>query len=89
MKETKQKKKTTKQSNNALNKKLNKKPNNEEFVMQPKVDYCFKELMKDPYIRKGFLSAILSIPAEEIKETTSTLASTLGKIPKTSSIQTS
>ena len=40
-----------------------------DFIMQPKVDYCFKELMEDADIRKGFLSAILNIKPEDIKET--------------------
>ena len=35
--------------------------NNNNFIMLPKVDYCFKEIMKDIYVLKGFLSAILNI----------------------------
>ena len=34
--------------------------------MQPKVDYCFKELMKDLDVLKGFLSAVLDIDVKEI-----------------------
>lgn len=37
--------------------------------MKPKVDFCFKELMEDAEIREGFLSALLKIQPEEIKET--------------------
>lgn len=29
------------------------------FIMKPKVDFCFKELLSDEYVRRGFLSAIL------------------------------
>lgn len=41
----------------------------DNFIMSPKVDYCFKELMQDPQVRAGFLSAVLNIPLEDIKET--------------------
>ena len=40
--------------------------NDDDFIMQPKVDYCFKELMKDTEVLKGFLSAILDISPSEI-----------------------
>ncbi len=40
-----------------------------EFLMKPKVDFAFKEIMKDEKARIGFLSAVLNIPPEEIKET--------------------
>ena len=40
------------------------------FLMSPKVDFCFKELMRNSEVRKGFLSAVLEIPPEEIRETT-------------------
>ena len=29
--------------------------NNDNFIMLPTVDFCFKELMKNPKVRKGFL----------------------------------
>ena len=32
------------------------------FLMSPKVDFCFKELMRNSEVRKGFLSAVLEIP---------------------------
>ena len=35
------------------------------FLMSPKVDFCFKELMRNSEVRKGFLSAVLEIPPEE------------------------
>lgn len=40
-----------------------------DFIMRPKVDFCFKELMEDEEVRKGFIAAILSVPPEEIVET--------------------
>ncbi len=43
--------------------------NNDDFIMSPKVDFAFKELMRDETVRKGFLSAVLSIKDTEIKET--------------------
>ena len=43
---------------------------NEEFIMKPKVDFCFKELMEDEEVRRGFISAILNVGPEEIGETT-------------------
>ncbi|MCI9132653.1 MAG: Rpn family recombination-promoting nuclease/putative transposase [Lachnospiraceae bacterium] len=43
---------------------------NEEFIMKPKVDFCFKELMEDAEVRRGFISAILHVKPEEIQETT-------------------
>lgn len=40
------------------------------FIMQPKVDFCFKELLEDKEIRCGFISALLQIPPEAIRSTT-------------------
>lgn len=37
------------------------------FIMSPKVDFCFKELMMKETIRKGFISTVLQIPVDEIK----------------------
>lgn len=42
----------------------------QEFIMKPKVDFCFKELMENSEVRKGFISAVLGIMPEEIEETT-------------------
>lgn len=41
----------------------------ETFLMKPKVDFCFKELMGDAEIRRGFISALLGVKPEEIEET--------------------
>ena len=40
-----------------------------EFLMKPKIDFAFKEIMMDEKARLGFLSAVLKIKPEEIKET--------------------
>ena len=32
----------------------------DNFLMSPKVDYCFKELLAYSEIRKGFIAAILN-----------------------------
>lgn len=42
----------------------------DNYLMSPKVDYCFKELLAYPEIRKGFVAAILNKEPEEIAETT-------------------
>ena len=42
----------------------------DDFLMSPTVDYCFKELLAYPEIRKGFVAAILSQDPKEITETT-------------------
>lgn len=43
--------------------------NNDDFIMSPKVDFAFKEIMFSDKVRKGFLSAVLEIPVSEIRET--------------------
>ncbi len=40
-----------------------------EFLMKPKIDFAFKEIMMDEKARIGFLAAVLKIPPKEIKET--------------------
>lgn len=40
-----------------------------DFLMKPKIDFAFKEIMMDEKARIGFLSAVLKIKPEEIKET--------------------
>ena len=44
-------------------------PEQEYFIMSPKVDFAFKEIMFNGKVRKGFISAVLNIPVSEIKET--------------------
>ncbi len=41
----------------------------DEFLMKPKVDFAFKEIMTDEKARIGFLSAVLNLDPAEIKET--------------------
>ena len=43
--------------------------NNDDFIMSPKVDFAFKEIMFNEKVRKGFLSAVLEIPVNKIKKT--------------------
>ncbi len=40
-----------------------------EFLMKPKIDYAFKEIMMDGQARIGFLSAMLKLDPADIKET--------------------
>ena len=47
-----------------------KKKNNDNFLMSPTVDYCFKELLAYPEVRKGFVAAVLNKDPDEIEETT-------------------
>lgn len=41
----------------------------DNFLMKPKIDFAFKEIMMDEKARIGFLSAVLKIKPEDIKET--------------------
>jgi predicted transposase/invertase (TIGR01784 family) len=41
----------------------------DDFIMSPKVDFAFKELMTNAMVRKGFLSAVLNIKDTDIKST--------------------
>lgn len=36
------------------------------FIMKPKVDFCFKELMSDAEVRRGFIAALLKLNPKEI-----------------------
>lgn len=44
--------------------------NNDNFIMLPIVDFCFKELMKNPKARQGFVAAILGKDPKMIRKTT-------------------
>lgn len=48
---------------------VNDQIKNDEFIMLPTVDYCFKEMMHNPEVRKGFIAALLRRRPEEIRET--------------------
>ena len=41
----------------------------QKFLMKPKIDFAFKEIMTDEKARTGFLAAVLKIKPEDIKET--------------------
>ncbi len=41
----------------------------DDFIMSPKIDFAFKELMRNDYVHKGFLSAVLNIKDTLIKST--------------------
>ena len=45
-----------------------KKEKTTQFLMKPKVDFCFKELMEDEEVRNTFLAAVLGIDLGEIVE---------------------
>lgn len=42
---------------------------NDSFIMLPTVDFCFKELMKNPKVRKGFIAAVLGKEPDAIRNT--------------------
>ena len=46
------------------------KQNDDNFIMLPTVDFCFKELMRNPKVRKGFIAAVLGKKPEEIRDMT-------------------
>ena len=48
---------------------MDKKRNDDDFLMKPKIDFAFKEIMTDEKARIGFLSAVLKLKPEDIKET--------------------
>ena len=49
--------------------KVQKNRTDDEFIMLPTVDFCFKELMQNEKVRKGIIAALLGVRPEEIKET--------------------
>lgn len=48
---------------------MEKRQEKQEFIMKPKVDFCFKELMEDEEVRRGFVATFLGIDPKEIWET--------------------
>lgn len=44
--------------------------NQNNFIMLPKVDFCFKEMMQNEKVRQGLISALLDVLPEEISKTT-------------------
>lgn len=47
---------------------MEKKNNN--FIMLPTVDICFRNLMENPEVRRGFIAALLDVDPDDIQETT-------------------
>lgn len=45
------------------------KETNDNFIMLPTVDFCFKELMMNPKVRTGFIAALLDLLPSEVQET--------------------
>lgn len=43
--------------------------NNDNFIMLPTADFCFKELMRNDKVRKGFVAALLKISPEKVEKT--------------------
>ena len=41
----------------------------EEFIMKPYIDWCFKELMRNPNTRRGFIAELLELSPEQIGNT--------------------
>ena len=49
--------------------KVQKKRIDDDFIMLPTVDFCFKELMRNEKVRKGIIATLLGVKPEEIKKT--------------------
>lgn len=41
----------------------------DDFIMLPTVDFCFKELMENSNVRRNFIAALFKVEPEEIQET--------------------
>lgn len=54
---------------------------NDNFIMLPTVDFCFKELMQNPKVRKGFIAALLKVSPEKIRKTVLMPTMLQGKLP--------
>lgn len=42
---------------------------NDDFIMLPTVDFCFKELMQNSKVRQGFIAALLNMDPKDIQDT--------------------
>ena len=70
MRKTKEKEvNRTKQKSAASKVKRTDDSSNDEFIMLPTVDFCFKELMHNENVRKGIIAAILNVEPEEVEDT--------------------
>ena len=57
-----------------------------DFLMRPKIDYAFKEIMMDEQARIGFLSAVLKLNPADVRKT-ELLNTNLRKHPGFRSVQ--
>ena len=48
--------------------KVQKNRTDDEFIMLPTVDFCFKELMQNEKVRKGIIAALLGVRPEDQNE---------------------
>ena len=63
-------KKTKVKQRNSINQgKVADNQNQAGFIMLPTVDFCFKELMHKPNVRKGIIAAILNVHPDEVEHT--------------------
>ncbi len=63
-------KKTKVKQRNSINQgKVADNQNQADFIMLPTVDFCFKELMHNPNVRKGIIAAILNVHPDEVEHT--------------------
>ncbi len=46
-----------------------KKKTDDNFIMLPIVDFCFKELMQNAKVRQGFIASLLTVKPETVEET--------------------
>ncbi|MCD8217153.1 MAG: Rpn family recombination-promoting nuclease/putative transposase [Clostridiales bacterium] len=46
-----------------------KKNTDDNFIMLPIVDFCFKELMQNAKVRQGFIASLLAVKPETVEET--------------------
>ena len=51
--------------------------NSDDFIMFPTADFCFKELMQNEKVRKGIISAILSVDPKDVDSSNSPCLSTI------------
>lgn len=49
--------------------KVQKNRTDDEFIMLPTVDFCFKELMQNAKVRQGMIAALLGVEPEKIERT--------------------
>ena len=58
-----------------------KTSDDDDFIMKPKVDFCFKELMNNERIRKAFVSALLDRQPDDLREVRLLPTELSGKYP--------